>query len=87
MSFIGITYGQMARFWDEFLTAYCGDAEKARRLNALLDPFGQMMYLTSSMAHPLLPEEYRRLYADKIRTQVLARYDEMLGSLAREDLV
>ena len=29
MSFVDMTYGNMRRFWDIFLTTYCGGAEKA----------------------------------------------------------
>ena len=81
MSFVDMTYGNMHRFWDIFLTTYCGDAEKAARLNEKLDPYAQMMYLTVSMAHPCLPKAYHAPYADKVRSLTLSRFDEIVGSL------
>lgn len=81
MSFVDMTYGNMRRFWDIFLTAYCGGAEKAARLNEKLEPYAQMMYLTVSMAHPRLPKAYHAAYADRLRQLTLSRFDEILGSL------
>ena len=81
MSFVGMPYGHMRRFWDIFLTTYCGDAEKAAWLNEKLEPYAQMMYLTVSMAHPRLPQAYHALYADKVRMLTLSRFDEIVGSL------
>ncbi len=81
MSFVDMTYGNMRRFWDIFLTTYCGDAEKAARLNEKLEPYAQMMYLTTAMAHPRLPQAYHAAYADKVRRLTLSRFDEILGSL------
>ena len=81
MSFVDMTYGDLSRFWDIFFSTYCGSAEKAERLNALLEPFAQMMYLTSAMSHPRLPKEYHAPYAQKVRTLVLSRYEELLGTL------
>lgn len=81
MSFVDMTYGNMRRFWDIFLTTYCGGAEKAARLNEKLEPYAQMMYLTVSMAHPRLPKAYHAAYADKVRRLTLSRFDEILGSL------
>ena len=81
MSFVDMTYGNMRRFWDVFLTTYCGDAEKAARLNEKLEPYAQMMYLTTAMAHPRLPQAYHAAYADKVRRLTLSRFDEILGSL------
>lgn len=81
MSFVDMTYGNMHRFWDIFLTTYCGDAEKAARLNEKLEPYAQMMYLTVSMAHPRLPKAYHAPYADKVRQLTLSRFDEIVGSL------
>lgn len=82
MSFIGLTYGELKEFWRIFLETYCGSAEKAEVVNEKLLPFATMQYLTASMAHPRLPKEYHPVYADKVREQVLSRYDELLGSLA-----
>ena len=91
MSFVDMTYGNLRRFWDVFFTAYCGSAEKAARLNEKLEPYednsywlepyAQLMYLTSSMSHPRLPKEYHAPYADRLRRLVLSRYDVILGSL------
>ncbi len=78
MSFIGLTYGELKEFWKIFLETYCGSAEKAASLNEKLLPFATMQYLTVSMAHPHLPKEYHPAYAEKVRKQVLSRYDEML---------
>lgn len=78
MSFIGLTYGELKEFWKIFLETYCGNAEKAASLNEKLLLFAEMQYLTVAMAHPRLPNEYHPVYADKVRKQVLSRYDEML---------
>lgn len=78
MSFIGLTYGELKEFWKIFLETYCGSAEKAASLNEKLLPFATMQYLTVSMEHPRLPKEYHPAYAEKVRKQVLSRYDEML---------
>ena len=78
MSFIGLTYGELKEFWKIFLETYCGSAKKAASLNEKLLPFATMQYLTVSMAHPRLPKEYHPAYAEKVRKQVLSRYDEML---------
>ena len=81
MSFIGLTYGELKMFWKIFLETYCGGAEEARALNEKLLPFAKLNYLTVSMSHPRLPKEYHQSYADKVRREVLSRYDELLGSL------
>ena len=82
MSFIGLTYGELKVFWKVFLETYCNSAEKAGVLDEKLLPFAQLNYYTVSMSHPRLPKEYHPMYADKVRKQVLSRYDELLGSLA-----
>ncbi len=89
MSFIDLTYGELKVFWKVFLETYCGNAEKAEALNEKLLPFATMQYLTASMSHPRLPKEYHPVYADKVRKQVLSRYDELIESLAgvTEDLL
>ena len=81
MSFIGLTYGELKDYWKIFLETYCGSAEKAFVLNEKLFPFAQLQYLTVAMAHPRLPKEYHKPYADRVRKEVLSRYDELLGSL------
>ena len=81
MSFIGITYGELGRFWNKMLTAYCGDAEAASRLTELLMPYAQLAYLTNSMAHPRLPKALHPVYVDKVRSEVLSREAEMVASV------
>lgn len=83
MSFIGLTYGELKDYWKIFLETYCGSAEKACVLNEKLFPFAQLQYFTVAMAHPRLPKEYHKPYADRVRKEVLSRYDELLGSLNR----
>ena len=82
MSFIGLTYGELKVFWKVFLKTYCGSTEKAEALNEKLLPYAEMQYLTVAMSHPRLPKEYHPVYADRVRKQVLSRYEELLGSLA-----
>lgn len=82
MSFIGLTYGENERFWDVFLTTYCGSGAEAERLNRILAPYAQMMYLTVAMSHPRLPAQYHAAYAEQIRQQVLSRAEEMLNGIA-----
>ena len=81
ISFIGITYGELGRFWNKMLTAYCGDAEAASRLTELLMPYAQLAYLTNSMAHPRLPKALHPVYVDKVRSEVLSREAEMVASV------
>ena len=82
ISFIGITYGEMKRFWKVFLTEYFGGEKEAEQFNKLLEPYGLMMYFTVAMSHPLLPKQYHPVYANFVREKVLSRYDEMLGCFA-----
>ena len=79
ISFIGITYRDMYSFWKIFIDTYCdGDNEKVDNLNARLEPYANFMYLTVAMAHPLMPKEYKSVYADKVRNSILSRYDELV---------
>lgn len=80
-SFIGITYGDLRRFWSAMLTTYCGSAERASRLNELLMPYATMTYLLVSMEHPLLPKEYHAVFVNMMREQVFTHADEMLASV------
>ena len=82
MSFIGLTYAELRRFWQVFGETYFGSAERAAAMDALLKPYAYMMYYSSAMANPILPLQYHPLYVQKMREQVLCRYDELLGSLA-----
>jgi uncharacterized protein (TIGR02172 family) len=81
ISFVGLTYGELRRFWNVMLAEYCGSAEQAARLTELLMPYARLTYLASSMAHPLLPKELHPVYVDAIRTEVLTHVDEMLASV------
>lgn len=82
IGFIGLTYAEMDRFWDIFLTTYCGSAEKAKRLDEKLAPYSELMYRTVSMAHPMLPKEYHAMYADALRKTVFPQIPELRGDLA-----
>ena len=77
MSFVGLTYGELAEFWADFLATYCGDKERAARLNELLEPWGWMLYLTGSMSHPRLPQQYHAPYAEMVRQRALSHAKEM----------
>ncbi|MDO4796869.1 MAG: phosphotransferase [Coriobacteriales bacterium] len=77
MSFVGLTYGELDEFWAAFLPTYCGSEERAARLDDLLEPWGWLLYLSSSMSHPRLPQQYHAPYAALMRERVLARTDEM----------
>ena len=81
MSFIGLTYGELRRFWIVFGETYFGSAQKAKAMDALLDPYGHLMYYASSMSNPRLPAQYHPVYAGFMREKVLSRYGELLGSL------
>ena len=82
MSFIGLTYGELRRFWKVFGETYFGSAEKAAAMDEKLKPYAQLMYFSSAMANPLLPMKYHPMYSQMMREQVLSRYDELLGALA-----
>lgn len=81
MSFVGITYGDLHRFWKIFSETYFGAADRAERMSALLEPWGWLAYLSAGMCHPRLSDEYRLVYAQRIRDNVLARDNEMIASL------
>lgn len=79
IGFVGITYRDMREFWKIFIDTYCGgDKEKVVRLEEKLKPFARLMYLTVAQAHPLMQDEYRKMYADKLRSGVLLNYDELI---------
>ena len=82
LCFIGLTYGEMRRFWKVFIETYFGSAERAATVDAALEPYAKMMYCIVAMAHPLLPASYHPAYANMVRDGVLSRYDELIGSLA-----
>lgn len=82
ISFIGLTYGEMKRFWRIFGETYFGSAQKAAAIDEKIKPYGELMYYTSAMASPRLPARFHAPFVDRVRSQVLTRYDELLGSLA-----
>ena len=80
IGFVGITYREMHKFWDIFITEYCdGNEDKAARIQAQLHPYAVMMYITTSISHPLMPEAYRQPHIDRVRNEVLSRYDELVN--------
>ena len=79
-TFFGITLRQMREFWEIFIdTYYDGDKERVRVLEEKLAPYANFMHMTLAMSHPLLPKEYHKPYADRLRSEVLARYDEFVS--------
>ena len=80
-SFIGISYGELRRFWDAFTATYCGDRGRAKRLCELLLPFAKLTYFVVSMAHPRLPLSMHEIYAGQVRDEVLPHIDEMRASV------
>ena len=80
IGFNGITYRDMRGFWEIFIDIYCnGDQERVRVLEGKLAPYANFMHLTASLSHPLMPKEYRKPYAERLRSEVLARYDELVS--------
>ena len=82
LSFIGLTYGELERYWKVFLSTYCGSDEKAKKLDELMAPYAELMYRITSMAHPLLPKEYHAVYAKHLRENLFPRIPELTGSLS-----
>lgn len=82
MSLIGLTYGELHRFWRVFSETYFGSAQKARAMDAALEPYGHLMYYILAMSNPHLPAQFHPMYVGFTRENVLSRYDEILGSLA-----
>ena len=79
ISFNGITYRDMREFWKIFIDTYCdGNKEKVAELEEKLKPYSTLMYMTVSLSHPLMPKEYRKIYVDMVRSEVLPRYDEIM---------
>lgn len=81
MSFFGLTFGQLRRFWEQMLAAYCEDAEGAARLDELLMPYARLSYLTAALGHPRTKPSVRKAYAEEVRTAVLAHAAEMVASV------
>ena len=82
LTFIGLTYRESREFWKILAETYFGSAETADAINAKIEPYGRLMYFTTAMAHPRLPQQYHPMYAEMVRQQVLSKYDEIIGSLA-----
>lgn len=80
IGFIGITYRDMREFWKIFLETYCnGDNEKVMNLQKKLEPLSLLMYMSTALSHPLMSEEGRKAYIEKMRNLVLSRYDELVN--------
>ncbi len=80
IGFIGITYRDMREFWKIFLETYCnGDNEKVMNLQEKLEPLSLLMYMSTALSHPLMSEEGRKAYIEKMRNLVLSRYDELVN--------
>ena len=80
IGFIGMTYGDMREFWNIFIDEYCnGDKEKVISLQEKLKPYALLMYMTVVLSHPLMKQEYRKIYIEKVRNEVLSRCDEMMS--------
>ncbi|MBQ7559602.1 MAG: anti-sigma factor antagonist [Synergistaceae bacterium] len=80
IGFIGITYRDMREFWKIFIETYCGgNVEKTERLQKKLEPLSLLMYMSTALAHPLMSEEGRKAYIEKMRNLVLSRYDELVN--------
>ena len=77
--FIGLTFRQMREFWEIFIDTYCnGDQEKIKTLQQKLEPYAKFMHLTSGLVHPLMPKEFKKTYIEKLRGEILSRYDELV---------
>ena len=76
----GITYRDMREFWNIFADEYFnGDKEKVISLQEKMKPYALMMYMTVVLSHPLMKQEYRKIYIEKVRNEVLSRCDEMMS--------
>ncbi len=81
IGFVGITYREMREFWKVFIETYCdGDKEKVESLQAKLEPFSFLMYMTSGLTHPLMTDEGRKAYTAKLRDFISSRYDELINT-------
>ena len=80
IGFNGLTYREMRQFWNIMIDAYYGGSKtEVESLQAKIAGYARLMYITASMVHPLMPKEYRPVYADKVRREVLSRYDELMS--------
>ncbi len=81
IGFVGISYRDMREFWQVFIAAYIGsyDEEKIAAVQAKLEPFSLLMYMSTALAHPLMPKDFHKPYVDKLRERVLSRYDELVN--------
>ena len=79
IGFVGLSYREMREFWDIFIVEYCdGDTEKAAALQAQLHPFSVLMYMTTALSHPLMPQNRHKPYVDRLHAEILSRYDELV---------
>ena len=80
IGFNGLTYREMRQFWEITIDAYCGgDKTEVESLQAKIAGYARLMYLTVSMVHPLMPKEFRPVYANKVRNEVLSHYEELMS--------
>lgn len=78
--YVGMSYREIQEFWDILITEYFGgDRAKAQNLNEKIVPYSVLMYMSTAMAHPLMTPERRKLDADRLRREVLSRYDELVS--------
>ena len=81
VSFLGITYRQMRRYWDAFILAYFeGDEAKAKECEKKIAPFGALIYYTVALSHPRLPAQMHPLYASRVREEVFPHFKEMIST-------
>lgn len=78
MSFVDLSDGDLDRFWEIFLTTYCGGKDEADALNMKLKPYAKMLYYLSYMTHPFLSDSQRVERADMLKKNVLEHYDEVI---------
>ena len=81
IGFVGISYRDMREFWKIFIAAYIGTDDEAEitALEAKLEPYSLLMYMTTALAHPLMPKDFHKPYVDNIRGRVLSRYEELMN--------
>ena len=80
VAFIGLTYRDLREFWKILIDTYCGgDKGKVQSLHEKLKPYANLMHFTVALAHPMMPETFRKVYTGLLRNEVLSRYDELLG--------
>ena len=79
VSFLGIKYRHQYEFWDAFVLAYYdNDEAKVKQIEKMVEPFALLVYFSTALTSPLLPEYARPIYVNNIREKVLAHYDEIM---------